>query len=104
MNKNFLVVVGTRPNFIKVTRFKKIASSYPHINLKIVHTGQHFDTNMADVFFEQFNLSPDFFLTISKDSANSQIAEIMLKLEELILIKFKPDLILVVGDVNCTLA
>jgi len=104
MLKNFLVVVGTRPNFIKVTRFKKIAANYPHINLKIVHTGQHFDNNMADVFFEQFNLTPDFFLNISKTSANSQIAEIMLKLEELILTKFKPDLILVVGDVNSTLA
>src|ERR1700752_595250 len=104
MIKNFLVVIGTRPNFIKVTRFKKIAAAHPEIDLKIVHTGQHFDTNMADVFFEQFNLTPDFFLNISGASANSQIAEIMLKLEELILTKFKPDLLLVVGDVNSTLA
>jgi len=104
MPKHFLVVIGTRPNFIKVTRFKKIAANYPDIDLKIVHTGQHFDNNMADVFFRQFNLTPDFFLNISQTSANSQIAEIMLKLEELILTKFKPDLILVVGDVNSTLA
>ncbi len=104
MRKNFLVVIGTRPNFIKVTRFKKIAASYPNINLKIVHTGQHFDNNMADVFFEQFNLTPDFFLNISKGSASTQIAEIMVKLEELILTKFKPSLMLVVGDVNSTLA
>lgn len=104
MSKNFLVVVGTRPNFIKVTRFKKIAATYPDINLKIAHTGQHFDNNMADVFFEQFDLTPDFFFNISQGSANSQIAEIMLKLEELILTKFKPDMMLVVGDVNSTLA
>src|SRR6201988_5140646 len=104
MIKNFLVVIGTRPNFIKVTRFKKIAATFPNIDLKIVHTGQHFDNNMADVFFKQFNLIPDFFLNISQSSANSQIAEIMLKLEELTLTKFKPDLILVVGDVNSTLA
>ncbi|HWY38498.1 MAG TPA: UDP-N-acetylglucosamine 2-epimerase (non-hydrolyzing) [Bacteroidia bacterium] len=104
MTRNFLVVIGTRPNFIKVTRFKKIAAGYPDVDLKIVHTGQHFDNNMADVFFEQFNLAPDFFLNISQSSANTQIAEIMLKLEELVQTKFKPDLILVVGDVNSTLA
>ena len=104
MNKNILVVIGTRPNFIKVTRFKKIAASYPFLNLKIVHTGQHFDNNMADVFFEQFNLTPDFFLNISQGTANTQIAEIMIKLEELITKTFKPELILVVGDVNSTLA
>jgi UDP-N-acetylglucosamine 2-epimerase (non-hydrolysing) len=102
--KNLLVVIGTRPNFIKVTRFKKIAAQYPDITLKIVHTGQHFDNNMADVFFQQFNLTPDYFLNISQSSANSQIAEIMLKLEDLVLTKFKPDLLLVVGDVNSTLA
>lgn len=102
--ENLLIVIGTRPNFIKVTRFKKVASNYPNINIKIVHTGQHFNKNMADIFFEQFNLLPDFFLNVSKTSANSQIAEIMLKLEELILTQFKPDLILVVGDVNSTLA
>jgi UDP-N-acetylglucosamine 2-epimerase (non-hydrolysing) len=102
--KNLLVVIGTRPNFIKVTRFKKIAADYPEITLKIVHTGQHFDNNMADVFFEQFNLTPDFFLNVSQSSANTQIAEIMLKLEGLAQKEFKPDLLLVVGDVNSTLA
>ncbi|MGZ3861867.1 MAG: non-hydrolyzing UDP-N-acetylglucosamine 2-epimerase [Bacteroidia bacterium] len=102
--KTILVVIGTRPNFIKVTRFKEIAAKYPGITLKIVHTGQHFDNNMADVFFEQFKLTPDYFLNVSQSSANTQIAEIMLKLEELVNTKFKPDLMLVVGDVNSTLA
>ena len=49
--KKILVVIGTRPNFIKVTQFKKIASQYKDIELKIVHTGQHFDEKMADVFW-----------------------------------------------------
>ncbi len=103
--KNILVVIGTRPNFIKVTQFKKVAALYKNIDLKIVHTGQHFDAKMADVFFTQFNLIPDFFLNISTNvSANTQIAEIMVKLEELISNTFKPDLIMVVGDVNSTLA
>jgi UDP-N-acetylglucosamine 2-epimerase (non-hydrolysing) len=101
---NILVIIGTRPNFIKVTRFKEVASKFSNINLKIVHTGQHYDTNMADVFFEQFKLVPDYFLEVNKGSANTQIAEIMIKLENLINTSFKPDLIIVVGDVNSTLA
>ena len=104
MQKNILVIIGTRPNFIKVTRFKEVALRYPNLNLKIVHTGQHYDATMADVFFEQFNLIPDYFLNVGTGSPNFQIADIMLKLEELISTKFKPDLILVVGDVNSTLA
>jgi UDP-N-acetylglucosamine 2-epimerase (non-hydrolysing) len=104
MKKKILVVVGTRPNFIKVTRFKEVASQYSNIDLRIVHTGQHYDNNMADVFFEQFNLIPDYFLNIKAASPNLQIAEIMAKLEELINSQFKPDLLMVVGDVNSTLA
>jgi UDP-N-acetylglucosamine 2-epimerase (non-hydrolysing) len=104
MKKNILVIIGTRPNFIKVTRFNEVAANYTNINLKIVHTGQHYDATMADVFFKQFNLTPDYFLNVGAGSPNFQIADIMLKLEELITTKFKPDLILVVGDVNSTLA
>jgi UDP-N-acetylglucosamine 2-epimerase (non-hydrolysing) len=99
-----LLVIGTRPNFIKVTQFKKVAENYPSINLKIVHTGQHYDDKMADVFFKQFELTPDYFLNIAQGSPNTQIAEIMVKLEELIKSTFTPDLMIVVGDVNSTLA
>lgn len=103
--KKILVVIGTRPNFIKVTQFKKIASQYKDIELKIVHTGQHFDEKMADVFFTQFNLTPDFYLNITTTaSANTQIAEIMIKIEKLIKDDFTPDLMMVVGDVNSTVA
>ncbi len=101
---NLLLIIGTRPNFIKVTRFKEVAAKYPNITLKIAHTGQHYDATMADVFFQQFNLTPDYFLNVGAGSQNFQIADIMLKLEELINTKFKPDLMLVVGDVNSTLA
>jgi UDP-N-acetylglucosamine 2-epimerase (non-hydrolysing) len=101
---NLLLIIGTRPNFIKVTRFKEVAAKYPNITLKIAHTGQHYDATMADVFFQQFNLTPDYFLNVGAGSQNFQIADIMLKLEELISTKFKPDLMLVVGDVNSTLA
>jgi UDP-N-acetylglucosamine 2-epimerase (non-hydrolysing) len=104
MVKKILIAVGARPNFIKITQFKKYALLNPSIQIKIVHTGQHYDNKMADVFFEQFNLIPDYFLNIPSASANSQIAEIMLRFEVLIKNEYHPDLIIVVGDVNSTLA
>ncbi|MEO6903356.1 MAG: UDP-N-acetylglucosamine 2-epimerase (non-hydrolyzing) [Bacteroidia bacterium] len=102
-NMNVLIVVGTRPNFIKVTQFKKVAKKYPAIDIKIVHTGQHYDEKMANVFFKQFDTVPDFFLNISNTSANTQMAEIMLGIEK-ICKEYAPDLIMVVGDVNSTFA
>lgn len=102
--KKVLIVVGTRPNFIKVTQFKKKAVEYPALDIKIVHTGQHFDEKMADVFFRQLELIPDFFLNIPSGSPNFQMAEIMIRLENLIKNEFTPDIVLVVGDVNSTLA
>jgi UDP-N-acetylglucosamine 2-epimerase (non-hydrolysing) len=102
--KKVLIVVGTRPNFIKVTQFKKLVEAYPSVDLRIVHTGQHFDAKMADVFFQQLALSPDFFLNIPVGSPTSQMAEIMVRLEKLIVESFRPDILLVVGDVNSTLA
>ncbi len=101
--KKILIVVGTRPNFIKVTRFKKVAAERGTIDVRIVHTGQHFSANMADVFFEQFGLVPDIFLNIGAGSPNTQMAAIMRDLEPVIASE-KPDLMMVVGDVNSTLA
>jgi UDP-N-acetylglucosamine 2-epimerase (non-hydrolysing) len=104
--RKIIIVVGTRPNFIKVTQFKKIAAAYhaADFDIKIVHTGQHYDTAMADVFFEQFQLAPDFFLdTPINIDANTQFAEIMMRLSR-VFVAQKPDMIMVVGDVNSTLA
>ncbi len=103
MTKKILIVVGTRPNFIKVTQFKKNCNAYQHLECKIVHTGQHYDAKMADVFFDQFELRPDFFLNISNTSANTQMAEIMIGLEK-VCKEYLPDLMIVVGDVNSTFA
>ncbi len=102
--RKILVVVGTRPNFIKVTQFKKVAQQSGH-DLKIVHTGQHFDDKMADVFFKQFKLTPDYFLNIPQNLGREDlIREITTALENLIKTTFTPDLIMVAGDVNSTLA
>ncbi|MEW6773631.1 MAG: UDP-N-acetylglucosamine 2-epimerase (non-hydrolyzing) [Bacteroidota bacterium] len=109
MNKNIekkiLVVVGTRPNFIKVTQFKRVAKNYPHFDVKIVHTSQHYSDEMSRAFFDELNLHPDFYLDVPANlSAVSQMAEIMKQLEHLIQSQYYPDLIMVVGDVNSTLA
>jgi len=101
--KKVLVVVGTRPNFIKVSRLKQIAENYAGLELKFVHTGQHFDEKMSKVFFDQFNLKPDFMLNIGQGTPNSQMAGVMLGLEKVCL-EYQPDLLMVVGDVNSTFA
>ena len=62
--KKLLIVVGTRPNFMKVTQFRKEAERLGGFDIKIVHTGQHYDHKMSNVFFEQFRLVPDIFLNI----------------------------------------
>lgn len=94
--------MGTRPNFVKITQFKKEAA-LQNIDLKIAHTGQHYDEKMSAIFLKQFNIDVDYFLHIKAKSANSLIGEIMIKLEEVIN-EFKPDMLLSVGDVNSTLA
>lgn len=104
MIQKILIVIGTRPNFIKVTQFKSLAKDYPELDLRIVHTGQHYDEKMANVFFDQFELRPDYFLNISPDTPVKQMANIMAKLEDLIDQTFKPDVMIVPGDVNSTLA
>lgn len=101
--KRILIVVGTRPNFIKVTQFKRAAKSFPNLEIRIAHTGQHYEKNLADVFFHQLELKPDFFLKIHPSSPASQVAETILELEKVIA-EYKPDLMMVPGDVNSTLA
>lgn len=102
--KKILTVVGTRPNFIKVTQFNRYLNQ-PEKGLihKIVHTGQHYDDKMSKVFFEQFGLTPDFWLNVEAGTPVVQIAKIMMGLEE-VMLAYQPDLVLVVGDVNSTFA
>lgn len=98
--KKVFVIVGTRPNFVKITQFRKYAENF---DLVIVHTGQHYDDALANVFFEQFRLEPDIYLGIEPNSPGIQIGQIITKLCELIQAE-KPDFMFVVGDVNSTLA
>ncbi len=79
------IVVGTRPNFIKVTQFRNQCEAQGGIDLYIIHTGQHYDQQMSGIFFEQFKLVPDHFLNIGQGSPTEQMAEAMVGLEKKLL-------------------
>jgi len=97
-------VVGARPNFMKISPIHRAFTKHSEIESKIVHTGQHYDEKMSDIFFNQLELpKPDYYLGIGGGTHTYQKANVMLAFEK-ILQKEKPDIVLVVGDVNATVA
>lgn len=104
--KKIILVVGARPNFMKVApilhELRNVASN--KFDTLLVHTGQHYDANMSDIFFDQLDMpKPDRFLGVGSGSHAEQTARVMIEMEKL-LEEEKPDLVLVAGDVNSTLA
>jgi len=98
----FIHIVGTRPNFMKLASL--INKMNKEFNNKVVHTGQHFDTNMSDVFFKDLDLGkPDYNLNINSGDVNTQIGNTIIKLNEIFKDE-KPDGVIVYGDVNTTLS
>jgi UDP-N-acetylglucosamine 2-epimerase (non-hydrolysing) len=100
-----MVVAGARPNFVKVAPIMDELEKYPSVfNAFLVHTGQHYGKTMSDTFFEDLRIrQPDVFLGVGSGSHASQTAEIMKRVES-VLVETDPDFVLVVGDVNSTLA
>src|SRR5512136_789636 len=97
-------VVGARPNFMKVAPIHKAMQKYSQINHLICHTGQHYDDNMSKIFFDDLELpKPDFYLGVGSGSHAEQTARIMIEFEK-VLDRVRPDLVIVVGDVNSTVA
>ncbi len=97
-------VVGARPNFVKIAPIYREVASRPGLEQMLVHTGQHYDPEMSGVFFEEFGLpEPDINLAVGSSSHAVQTAEVMLRLEPAI-DDARPDWLVVVGDVNSTLA
>ena len=100
-----IIVAGARPNFMKIASLKREFDKYLHIESIIVHTGQHYDKNMSDNFFSALDIpSPDINLKVGSGSHAYQTAEIMKKFEKAINDLGKVDLVIVVGDVNSTIA
>ncbi len=103
MSKSIHIIAGARPNFMKIApliqEFRKHKIDY-----KIIHTGQHYDYNMSKIFFDNLGIpEPDIHLNIGSASHAVQTAKIMIEFEK-VLINDKPSLVIVVGDVNSTLA
>ncbi len=100
-----ILVAGARPNFMKIAPIWEEMKKYPdNFQPIIVHTGQHYDYEMSRIFFENLNLSqPDIYLGVGSASHAVQTAKIMVKFEK-VLLRERPNLILVVGDVNSTFA
>ena len=97
-------VVGARPNFMKMAAIMRAMRPYRKINPLLVHTGQHYDANMSDTFFKDLELpKPDIHLEVGSGTHAVQTARVMERFEK-VLFDEKPDLVLVVGDVNSTLA
>ncbi|RKX72472.1 UDP-N-acetylglucosamine 2-epimerase (non-hydrolyzing), partial [candidate division TA06 bacterium] len=102
--KKIFIIVGTRPNFIKVAPLLIQLKNNKKYKTVLIHSGQHYDYYMSKIFFDELNIAPpDHYLNIGSGSQGYQTAEIM-KSIEVVLTKNKPDLMIVVGDVNTTMA
>jgi UDP-N-acetylglucosamine 2-epimerase (non-hydrolysing) len=101
---HILHVVGARPNFMKAAPVLRALGQFPQIRQTLVHTGQHYDAAMSDVFFRQLQMpEPDVNLSVGSSSQAQQTAEVMSRFEPVVLER-KPDWVLVYGDVNSTVA
>ena len=97
-------VVGARPNFMKVAPLHRAFLLQPDTQSKLVHTGQHYDRQLSDIFIRQLDLpQPDYFLNVRPESPAQQMADIINKFNAVLHIE-QPDWVLVVGDVTSTLA
>jgi len=102
MRKKIMTILGARPQFIKYAPLSKLISRY--FEELIVHTGQHYDIEMSEIFFSQLNLpTPDVNLEVGSHSHAVQTAHMMIKIE-IVAKEYRPDVVLVFGDTNSTIA
>ncbi|OIO99553.1 MAG: UDP-N-acetylglucosamine 2-epimerase [Bacteroidetes bacterium CG2_30_33_31] len=99
-----ITIVGARPQFIKAAAVSREIEKYKDIQEIIVHTGQHFDANMSEIFFEEMHIpKPHYNLNINGLSHGAMTGQMIEKIEEVLMIE-KPDWVLVYGDTNSTIA
>lgn len=97
-------IIGARPQFIKAASLSRALASFPEIHELLIHTGQHYDANMSDVFFNEMDIpAPHYHLGIGACSQGAMTGRMLEKIEE-VLIKEKPDWVVVFGDTNSTLS
>ncbi len=104
--RKILTVIGARPQFIKAATISRVIKEKYSNKIKeiIVHTGQHYDANMSDIFFTEMEIpKPDYYLNVGGKSHAEMTGDMLTKLEKLML-EEKPDVVLVYGDTNSTLA
>ena len=98
------VVTGARPNFMKAAALFAVANDFPSLQLRLIHTGQHYDLTMSDAFFKDLKLpKPACHLGVGSGTHGAQSANIMMGYEKWA-VKNRPDMCIVVGDVNSTVA
>jgi UDP-N-acetylglucosamine 2-epimerase (non-hydrolysing) len=104
INMKVINVVGARPNFMKIAPIVEVMQRTPGIEQILLHTGQHYDEGMSDVFFRDLGIPvPDIHLGVGSGSHAEQTARVMVEFEKVCLER-KPGLVVVVGDVNSTMA
>ena len=97
-------IVGARPNFMKIAPIQRLMKEDSAFDPVLIHTGQHYDRNMSDAFFDDLDLpEPDRYLGVGSGTQSQQTAGLLIAIEKALL-EVKPDLVVVVGDVNSTLA
>jgi len=103
--KTLHLIVGARPNFMKIAPLHAELSKYPRqFQVRLVHTGQHYDERMSQFFFNDLGMPrPDEYLGVGSGSHGEQTARVMERYEE-VLLRDRPDLVVVAGDVNSTMA
>ena len=103
--KKILHVVGARPNFMKIAPLiREMKAAGKSFEQRLVHTGQHYDAEMSDVFFKELDMPrPDVNLEVGSGSHAQQTAQIMMRFEP-VLLDYRPDWLVVPGDVNSTVA
>ena len=105
MKKIIHLICAARPNFMKIAPLYHVLKFEQWCDIQIIHTGQHYDYKMSQAFFDDFELpKPHWHLGVGSGSHAEQVAQTMVAYEKLCLEKSKPDLVIVVGDVNATSA
>lgn len=102
--KKIMTIVGARPQFVKATVVSQALVKKKNLREIIVHTGQHYDSNMSQIFFDELNIPEvSYHLNVGSGSQAKQTADILIEVEK-VLIQEQPDLVLIYGDTNSTLA